>query len=1156
MFATRSIVACLLLFALGAYGQETRGTLLGRVLDSTNAVIPDVDVRAINEETGTVATGKSNQSGNYVVPYLLPGTYRVEAELAGFKKFARSGVQIRVADSVAMDVTLMPGDVVETVEVQASTPLLEAASASMGQVVDQRRIEDLPLAGGNSFALALLAPGTASAVNLRYKDAGRPDATSSFVTDGNRNYGNEFSIDGVPNTASYGTEARVAFVPQVSAISEFKVQTANYDASIGHTAGSIINVSIKSGTNKFHGELHEFLRNRVLDAKDFFQNRSGQDLPVYQYNRFGFAAGGPVIIPRKYDGRNKTFWFYAFEQNPNTEPTPGTYTVPTAPQLRGDFSELLRLGSQYQIYDPATIVPEANGRFRRSPFAGNVIPASRLSPLALNLAKFWPSPNIAGTSDGRNNFFNGAKQSSRDYVAHLWRVDHAFSDNHRLALRMNYDNAYLNKDHHFQNNANGTRWNTYNKGLSLDDVRVISPTLTLNVRYGLTYMYFPCWKTSRGLDLAGLGFSPELVALTSAETVAMPSISINGYTGFGNKSSNLGVVASTTHSLSATANKLTGSHMLRFGAEYRNMRSNINQVPTADTPDLNFDTGWTKGPLDNSTAAPMGQGFATFLLGLPTGGQMVRSGGGAATQDQYFGLFIQDDWKLTPKLTLNFGLRYEFETPITERFNRSADQFDFSVTNPIEKAAKANYALNPIPELPAANFTARGGLLFTGVNGRSRYMWDSSKKLFMPRFGLAYQLRPTTVIRTGYGIFFDTIGATVSQPLAFGFDATTPLVPSLDNGLSFIASLANPFPNGLTAPLGAAGGYSTYVGQSVSFYNRKRSHPYAQRWSFGVQQQVKEFLLEVSYVGNRGTRLQIAREFNPVPAQYLSTLPVRDQNTINFLSAQVRNPFAGLLPNTSLNGANVARSQLLRPYPQFLSIQALESQGYSWYHSMQVRAERRFKQGYTLNLAYTWSKSMEAAGYLNDTDPMPERVISDRDRTHRLVLSGVYELPFGKGRRFGSGARGFGNALFGGWQVQALVTRQSGAPMGFGNAIFTGNFKDIVLSKSERNVDRWFNVDAGFERTSARQLASNIRTMPSQFSGIRSDGQHVWDASAFKHFYLTEGVKLQFRAEAYNALNHANFNAPNTTVTNSNFGKVTGTAGPPRQWQLALKLLF
>ncbi|MCL4401757.1 MAG: TonB-dependent receptor [Acidobacteria bacterium] len=1146
----------LLLAVFCGNAQDTRGTLLGRVLDSSNAVVPNVDVRAINEETGIAAAGRSNQAGNYVIPYLLPGTYRIEAELVGFKKFTRAGVQVRVNDSVSVDVTMTPGTIVETVDVKATTPLLEGTTASLGQVIDQKRILDLPLGGGNSFALALLAPGAASTVNLRYKDAARPDATSNFVTDGNRAYGNEFSIDGVPDTASYGSEARVAFVPQVSAISEFKVQTANYDASIGHTAGSVINVSIKSGTNGFHGELHEFLRNRVLDAKDFFQNRSGQTLPVYQYNRFGLAAGGPVVIPGKYNGRNRTFWFYAFEQNPNTEPAPGTYTVPNAAELRGDFSGLLRLGSQYQIYDPATIVPATGGRFRRSPFAGNMIPASRISSLALNLARFWPAPNIPGTSDGRNNFFNGAKQLSRDYVAHLWRADHSFSENHRLAFRMNYDNAYLNKDHHFQNNANGTRWNTYNKGLALDDVRVLSPTLTLNTRYGLTYMYFPCWKTSRGLDLAELGFSRNLAGLTSPDTVAMPYININGFTGFGNKSSNLGIVASTTHSLSTTVNKLVGSHMVRFGGEYRNMRSNINQVPTADTPDLAFDTTWTKGPLDNSPAGPMGQGLATFLLGLPSGGRMMRSGGGSATQDQYLAFYVQDDWKVLPKLTLNFGVRYEHETPITERYNRSADQFDFTVANPIESAARAKYSASPIPELPAANFTARGGLLFTGVNGRSRYLWDSRKTLFMPRFGLAYQLRPTTILRSGYGIFFDTIGSTVSQPLPFGFDSSTPVVPSLDNGLSFIASLADPFPNGLTAPVGSAGGYSTYVGQSVAFYPRRREYPYAQRWSFGIQQQMKQVLLDISYVGNRGTHLQVSREYNAVPAQYLSTLPARDQAAINFLSAQVKNPFAGLLPNTGLNGTNVSRSQLLRPYPEFTGIEGVASQGYSWYHSLQVRAERRFGKGYTVNAAYTWSKSMGALGYLNDTDPMPERVITAQDRTHRLVISGIYELPFGKGRHFGSGARGFRNALLGGWQVQALVSRQSGAPIGFGNAIFNGNFNDIVLSRDRRSVDKWFNTDAGFERASNRQLASNIRTMPSRFSGIRSEGQHVWDASAFKIFPITEDLKLQFRGEAYNALNHPNFNSPNTTPTNSNFGKVTGAAGPPRQWQLALKLLF
>jgi hypothetical protein len=479
------------------------------------------------------------------------------------------------------------------------------------------------------------------------------------------------------------------------------------------------------------------------------------------------------------------------------------------------------------------------------------------------------------------------------------------------------------------------------------------------------------------------------------------------------------------------------------------------------------------------------------------------------------------------------------------------------VASPIEAQALANYAQRPIPEVPASQFKAKGGLLFAGVGGNPRTLWKTSKTNFMPRIGFAYSITPRTVLRGGFGIYFEPIGVTYVNVNQTGFNRSTSLVASLDNGQTYVASLTNPFPTGLLRPQGVAGGLSTALGQGISFFNDNLGYPYMQRWQFAVQRQLPgNNLIEVSYVGNRGTRMRISRNFSVTPRQYLSTLPVRDQATIDFLSAQVANPFYPLLPGTGLASSNVSRAQLLVAYPQFTGVSTEVNQGYSWYHSLQVRYEKRMSAGLTGSLSYTWSKMMQGITYRNATDPTPEEVISDQDRTHRLALTWLYELPFGRRKHWGNSANKALSAMISGWQVQGVHTAQSGGALGFGNAIFNGDLKAIDIPDSKRTVERWFNVDAGFERNSSRALASNVQTFSSRFNGIRADGVNNWDMSVIKNTEIKEGVRLQFRAEAINALNHAQFTAPNTTPTSSAFGTVTNEFSWPRVIQFGLKLLF
>jgi hypothetical protein len=602
--------------------------------------------------------------------------------------------------------------------------------------------------------------------------------------------------------------------------------------------------------------------------------------------------------------------------------------------------------------------------------------------------------------------------------------------------------------------------------------------------------------------------------------------------------------------LSATTTKLAGAHNIKFGADLRVGRSFGNRFPQSVSPDLQFVDTWTRGPLDNSPAAPIGQELATMLLGIPNGSMAQNAS--FALQSRFAGLYIHDDFKVSRNLTLNIGLRYEKEFPITERYDRLVAGFDATTANPIEAEARANYARSPLPELPVDQFRVLGGLTFVGVNGRPT-PFETESNNFMPRIGFAWQATPTTVFRGGYGMFFDVVGVNRSEAIQTGFSQSTPIQPSLDNGLTFIATNANPLPNGLLPPLGAAGGLTTNLGQQLDFYLPQRRNPYSQRWSLGLQQQVGGFLLEGTYVGNRGTRLQVSRNLNVTPAEYLSTSPVRDNETINFLSAQVTNPLAGTDP---IYGARISRANLLRPYPHFGNILVEEPIGYNWYHSLQVRSERRFSKGFTFQLAYTWSKLMEAVEFLNPTDPLPYESISGLDRPHRLAASFIYELPFGRGRQFAGGVGRGLDYLIGGWQLNGIVSYQSGSPLGFGNAIFNGNIEDMVLPHSERTAERWFNVDAGFNRVASQQLASNIRTFPLRFSGLRGDDQHRWDLSALKYFRVTERLRAQFRAECFNALNQTNFNNPNTSPVNTAFGTITGTQSQARTFQFAVKLEF
>jgi hypothetical protein len=1151
----RMLAASVLLSAL-AFSQETRGLVTGLVVDASGAAVPNAAVRAVHSQTGVSSATVTNHEGLYQIRYLLPGTYQLTAQALGFKTLVREGIEIRINDRVELNLPLEIGAVGERVEVVGETPLLETTSASLGMVIDQKRIAELPLLHGNPMAVLDLTPGLAQA---RTSDLGLWGGrvfdngwTTSFAIDGSSSNSHEITLDGVANTTSLGGagggRVTVAFTPPADMVQEFKVQTATFDASVGYTSGAVINMSVKSGTNAFHGTAYYFKILPELNANQWFANRNGQPKVDFSYNRWGVTNTGPVYLPKLYDGRERTFYSYGYEGHHDSPPWPQTLTVPTPKQLTGDFSDQLALGATYQIYDPASARLLPNGRVERTPFIGNIIPANRINPFTAAIGKYWGAPRTAGAADGTNNFPDPAQPDPNRYFSHVARVDHTFSLKNRIFARIdiskNIEKEYRDQ---FKNAASGNNLIRRNRGIALDDVHTFGPGFLMNLRYGYTRFREDGVPKSLGFDPTSVGFAPALIAQIDPQAHVFPCFATAGYANLGcvNPSFN----ATDVHSFTASFDKLAGVHSFKFGADLRAYRRNRYAFGQA-VPRLDFGTDFTRGPLDNSPASPLGQGLASFLLGVPTGGFVERNAS-FAEQSRGFSLYWQDDWRIRRNITLTLGLRYEYEGPLTERFNRSVTDYDLSAASPIEAEVRANYARDPLPELSPAAFRLIGGYRFADGG-----LYKADRNNFMPRIGVAWTATPKTVVRAGYGIFYGYLGQRRGDVIQSGFSQRTELVPSLDNGLTFRYNLANPFADGILEPPGASQGLATFLGRDISFFNPNPITPYMQRWQASVQRELPgRVLIDLGYVGNRGTNLEIPRNIAALPNSALSTSPVRDQARIDFLTERFSNPFYPLLPGTSLAGTTLPRTQFLMPYPHFASVVTTTTLGFSWYHSLQLRTERRFASGYTFQGSYTFSKLMEAASFLNAADAYPERVISSQDFPHRITLSGIYELPFGRGKPVLGSTKGVADKIVSGWQVQGVYIGQSGQALGFGNAIFTGNIKDVPLS-GERSVDRWFNVDAGFERNSARQLQFNLRSLNSRFAGVRGDGINAFNASLLKNTTITESMRVQFRAEAINAFNHVMYSNPNTTPTSSAFGTVTDEKSTGRAIQLGLKLLF
>jgi hypothetical protein len=1146
-----------------AVAQEARGTITGTVIDPSKGVLPGASVTVTNIAMGTDVSLVTNEVGFFEAPYLLSGTYRIAIELTGFKKYVREGVEVRVGDRLELELPLELGGAQEEVTVTADTPLLQTTNGSLGEVVDLRRVAELPTPHGDPFALIGLAAGVSFRGSPRLDRPFEPTHIVGYSMNGTRSNRSDITIDGVPSTSTANAgEVIASFVPPQDLVQEFKVQTATFDAGFGNTEGGVTNLSLKSGTNDLHGTAYIVKTPASLLANDFFANSTNTPLPDFRYTRWSTTAGGPVILPGVYNGRQRTFFMYGYESIPEARPrNNGTPSVPTERMRNGDFSELLALGPQYQIYNPFTRRAIAGGRFQQDPFPGNIIPQELINPVAKALLEFIAMPRTAGNAAGIGNYQRPDLKEQTEYGSHTVRIDHVLTQKQRMYGRVSWYDRNSNYNNYFDNLATGEWFRFISRQAAVDHVYTFNATTFLNLRYGYDRFLrgINSNPANHGFDLTSLGFPASYNAAIPEGIRRFPRLAFAPYQGTAVGGEDR---PTETQSLIATLNKTKGRHSLRTGMELRRYRETDVFFGNDLTGTFNFDATWTRGPLDNSATAPqlIGQSFASFLLGLPSSGSVNRP----AEYDERsttWGFFLQDDWRIGARLTINLGLRYEFETPLTEAQNRSVRGFDFNAVQPMEVAVRA--ALNPTATgVSRDQFMVKGGLTFPGVNGEPEGLYETPKDNVMPRVGFAYELDDNTVVSGGYGMFYGFLGQRRGDVVTSGFSATTSLVPSLDNGLTFIETLSNPFQNGIAEPVGAARGIETFLGQSITFFDSNPLSPRYQRWQIGVQRGIgKNWVAEANYVGNYGSRLQTSRNLNATPLEYLSTSPVRDQATINFLSAQVPNPFFGLMPSTAgaaFRGASIARERLLRPYPHFDAVNTTTNEGYSWYHSGRVGIKRRFSAGYMIAANYTYSRFTQATEFLNAADPEPTEVVSDQDSPHRLSVSGIWELPFGQGRRFGASVHPALAKIIGGWQISGIYAYQSGVPLGFGNLLFTGSLDDIALPGSERTVERWFNVDAGFNKVSAQQLGSNLRTFPLRLSSVRSDPVNNVDLSLIKNTRIVNDAVLQLRFEALNAFNHPLLPNPSTDPLAVAFGSIIASTqvNYSRRVQLMAKFLF
>ncbi len=1153
------LIAAVALFSICLLGQTPTGTVQGVVTDESGGVLSGAKVTVTNTGTNEAKELTTDSAGRYVLPFLTPGSYTISVEAKGFSSAKENNVTIDVSQIRAVNFTLKVGTASEHVEVQAAATPLDTDTATTGEVIDTRKVVDLPLNGRNPFSLATLVPGVNNVGGASTPHIG-----------GSRNAVNEEELDGMTNILPENNVGNnvSAYTPIVDSVQEFSVQTNSLSAEYGRFGGGVINLVTKSGTNNWHGGLFDFSRNSVLNANDFFANRAGQAKPSSNENQYGGTLGGPIDIPHVYDGRNRSFFFFGFQGDNASTAAIATDTVPTVAFRNGDFSAL---GTS--IYDPLTVhLDPTTGNYVRNAFPNNMIPSTRFDPVAIKALSYFPLPNAGAPGALTNNYVAVGNNTGDTYQ---WdsRLDHNFTQNWHTFFRLSHSWSSSTPffDYGSSNPASqggngpgsGGAWSA-----SMDHTVTFSPTMVADFRYGFARSYFTRTPLGAGFNVTSLGLPQSLQTLAEQRVSEFPNFTFSNGAGLGNSGYVPLVENPLAHDLTGSLTKVTANQTIKFGAEWRKMFINFSQFgyPAGQ---FNFDQSWTQQILNQSNGT--GSPYASFLLGLPSGGQVTEEPT-AADASIYWAVYVQDDWKVTRKLTLNLGLRWDMDIPRTERYDRLS-YWDPTLPSPIQGRVPANACLYCGDLM--------GQMVFVGTpqSKYGRYQGPPQWKDFGPRFGFAYNPISRMVIRGGFGISYAPsalqAAGTTGAPGVQGFGTSTNVNSSFTNQRTINATLSNPFPQGYDLPLGAAGGPATNLGLGIgeSFFNSYRN-PYSIEWNLNVQTQLPgQMTLEVGYIANRGLFLVNGETTTP----YSQVNPIY-ASLGNQLYAQVPNPFYGIIttPGSPLSQPTVSYNQLLAPYPQYSSVGSFRKPtADSFYNGVIVRIDKRFSNGLTFLESFTGGKLLDNSAaavsylgpisgtYANQYNGHLEWAVSPQDISRSSVTSFVYNLPFGKGQKFVSSAPRFANLLISGWQVNGILTFQTGTPIVMGAALNqTG-----LLTQAQRpdntghsaalsnpTIAEWFNTSV-FYQPPPFTIGNTSRTLPD----VRNPGEADADLSLFKNNYIgKESQKnLQFRIEAFNALNHPNFGGPNTSLqAGAAFGTITSLAIPSRVVQLAAKFNF
>jgi len=1131
----------------GAFAQSYLGGVRGLVQDPGKASIATAKVTLTNQGTNVARSGLSNGQGEYVFSQVDPGTYMLTAEAPGFRKSELHGIVVGTQEYLTIDLKLEVGSVSESVQVTEEIPPLESSNASQGQVLDNQKLSDLPNLGRNPFMLSKIVPNVIPVGNPAYNRMEDQSGSSSISIAGGPVRGNNYLIDGVPITDSTN---RAIIIPSLEAVQEVKIQANTYDAEMARTGGGMFNTLMRSGTNSYHGSAYGHIRRTAMDANSFFNNAAGTNSsgqPISPITNqpnttWGASFGGKVWIPKVYDGKNKTFFYLGIEHYDDTQSSSSVFATPTALEKSGDFSK-----SGITVYDPLTTVAGA-----RQPFPGNVIPSARLNPIGYALASNYQPGTSAPSSYGGLDL-NAPGQLPCRAVQYTAKVDEDFFTKWRVSLSYLRYYSLEPGNTEFPTVSSPDQWRLLRRvdTTQLNNTFSVTPTTVVTVRYGFNRFPNYSYDVSQGFNLANLNFPSSYVNAIPKAYAQFPDVTTNNFYPFGVADNN-SYFDLASDNFSTSVSKYMGKHSLKAGFDYRRIKAAGNDFNDA-SGQYAFNGIFTKSA--PTSAGTGGADLADMLLGYPSSGAIYTS---SKLTDiaNYYGLYIQDDFRATSKLTINIGMRWEHEPGVYEQNNGMVVNFDGTATNPL-----------------AANVTGispKGEVVYAG-SGKTNVGNPYGSK-WGPRVGIAYALNPRTVIRAGYGVFFAPQFALGSPIATVGYNQTTSYIASTDNNVTSAGSLSNPFPSGILQPVGNTLGTSTGIGQSFSLVDPNARSPYVEQFSFDIQRELPGGIAsEVGYVGSRSKHMTLG-------------YPSINENALNpsllslgsALTQSVANPFYGHGGLGVVGTANVTEAQLLLPYPTYGSISKLfTDNNKAKYDSLVLKASKTYKNGVTFFSGFTWSRNWdESSGGVGNTlnsgakapqnpyNIASEYAFSNIDSPFRWSSSVSYELPVGKGKML-LGNGGPAAYVLGGWVINSVSIFQTGFPLQISQATnFNSGFgygsqrpnatgtSPVTSGSLEQRLNGYINP-AAFSSAPEFTFGDVGRTID-----MRGPGQVNWDMSVFKNFVIKEKLKAQFRAEALNAMNTPLFYGPNVSFGSSSFGKITSQANFNRQLQMALRFSF